>query len=124
MDIINLLAFITSVMILVKAIVMLVKPKGTTKVISRFMKGKKQISYVYFSVFLILTILVLGEMSLSQLMVGLLLASLLMGGILYSYEDARKELDSFVKKAYEKTEWWVLFILIVFALVTIFSIIF
>lgn len=124
MNIINLLAFITSVMILVKAIVMLVKPKGTTKVISRFMKGKKQISYIYFSVFLILTILILGEMSLSQLMVGLLLASLLIGGILYSYDNAKKELDSFVKKAYEKTEWWVLFILIVFALVTIFSIIF
>jgi hypothetical protein len=56
-------------------------------------------------------------------MVGLLMGSLIMGGILYSYKDISKELESIMKKIIEKTDWIVLFIIITLALVTIFSII-
>jgi hypothetical protein len=124
MNNVNALALITSFIILIKAIILLVKPKGTINKVSKMLKDQKKISYLSYGLFLLVLILVMNEMTLAQIMVGLLMGSLIMGGILYSYKDISKELDSITKKIIQKTDWVILFIVITLALVTIFSIIF
>lgn len=124
MNIVNLLALITSVIILIKASVLLVRPKGVMNKISKMMKNQKKLSYLAYGLFLLVMILVLNEMTLAQIMVGLLMGSLLIGAIMYGYTETSKELESIVKKVLEKTDWRIPFILMVLALLTIFSILF
>ncbi|NMB66893.1 hypothetical protein GYA25_02440 [Candidatus Woesearchaeota archaeon] len=123
MNNVNALALITSFIILIKATILLVKPKETKTGFSRILKDQKKLSYLSYGLFLLVLILVMNEMTLAQIMVGLLMGSLIMGGILYGYKDISKELESIMKKIIEKTDWIVLFIIITLALVTIFSII-
>ena len=115
---INIIALITAILILVKMLFLAFSPTKYSKFVSSFMKNAKAWQVAYLIMAVIVLYYLLPELGIVAIMAVLLLASMLMGTVLFSYP--KKMLTGIVKEV-EKTKPW--FTIVIYATLAIWTLI-
>ena len=108
---IEIIALITAIVIIVKALILIAKPKSINKFIDKFFKSKA-IPIFYLLLFLIVGYFLIQELTIVQIAAALTLSSLFIGMM---YSMYHKEMAEFAKKMYNKKNWLVIFIMFLIA---------
>jgi hypothetical protein len=105
----EIIALIAAILIVVKCLVWIARPKGFTKLAEKIFKKSGAIAVGYFILVLVIGYFVFQELSIIQIVAVLLMSTYLIKGIMSMYG---KEMIPFVKKVYEARDWreWVIIV--------------
>lgn len=115
---IEILALTTAILIITKLIVMIFKPRFFFKIAEKVIKYRHTLMIIYLFLAIIVGYYLLQELTIIQIAVAMLFASFVIKAILVNYTRGTLSL---MKEAYFNTNWFVIIIMLLLAILILAS---